>query len=116
MAWDESKRRWQRWAKHLPLPNHPWQQQVAWTRGDAARYSPDLPIPIEQLEMDCVTFGVELPPDVRPNVRRYYRDMGYVVGASEGELTTIVYAEWCSTGEVHGHPVTVRDLRKKGMT
>jgi hypothetical protein len=38
----------------------------------------------------------------------------FVVGASKGEETDLVYAEWPITNGVHGRPITDDELKKKG--
>lgn len=114
MAWDESARYWQYRKKHLPLPNHEWQKVVEWTRNDAARYKLGLPMEIEQIEMECVRTGNEMRRDRRVTVKRYWKEFDFVVGASEGMETKYVYAEWHSTNAVHGRPITLDELHRKG--
>jgi hypothetical protein len=113
--WDASRRHWEERIKHLPLVNHPWRQVVAWTkdREEPARYKPDLPMSIQDIEMECVIHGTELPRG-HPTRRMFYRQYGFIVGASNGEETQFVYAEWHQNGAVHGRPITLAELHMKG--
>jgi hypothetical protein len=62
--------------------------------------------------MDCAMNG----PFIREirHKRMFYMDTGRIIGASAGEETRYLYAEWLTSGEVHGRPITVRELRNKG--
>lgn len=86
-----------------------------WTKGEEpARYKPGLSISIEDMEMQCVAQGTELPKS-HPTRRMFYRKYDFVVGASKGEETQYVYAEWHQNGAVHGRPITLAELRTKGL-
>ncbi len=50
----------------------------------------------------------------RAAVRMYYRDLGRVIGASDGQETTFIYVEYGQAGPVHGRPITKQELREKG--
>jgi hypothetical protein len=70
---------------------------------------------IEEIELHCVDHGTELPRE-HPTRRRYFIELDFVVGASKGEETRYVYAEWHSNGAVHGRPITPVELQKKGLS
>jgi hypothetical protein len=44
----------------------------------------------------------------------YFMDAGRIIGASEGREVQYIYVEYLTSGEVHGRPVTIEQLRKKG--
>ena len=110
MNWDPEDRYWEPWLKHLPIPRKPWAKVVESTKHGNARYKRGLP---QSLEMGCVERGVELPR-VHPTKRRYYLEFAFIVGASKGKETKLVYAEWHIKGPVHGRPITWDELQKKG--
>jgi hypothetical protein len=90
-------------------------------RKGIARYHPNLTREmIEQFEMEAVTGeGHEILPHPKPNVRMFWReftDLGFPVGASEGEETCYIYVEYNSSGPVHGRPMTPKLLKAKGAT
>jgi hypothetical protein len=74
---------------------------------------------IEQFEMEAVTGqGHEIFPRHKENVRMFWREfanLGFAVGASEGEETRYIYVEYNSSGPVHGRPMTLEGLRAKGV-
>jgi len=43
-------------------------------------------------------------------------DLGFPVGASEGQETTYIYVEYNSSGPIHGRPMTATGLQAKGAT
>lgn len=117
-----SVRRWATRAKHSPPgPTANWTEVVARTgrRHGFARYAPATSI--QQLEFGCIDHaldpddhprqGAELP--ARGHVRRFYREMNFIVGASNGEETYFV-VEWTAAGDVHGRPITRDELLEKG--
>lgn len=113
-----SHRRWASRKKHLPPTRKvDWDDVVEGTgeRHGWARYARDLPMSIEELELSCLDEGTELPREGQ--VRRFYRELSFRVGASNGEETNCLYVEWHSAGDVHGRPITRYELIKnKGMT
>ena len=46
------------------------------------------------------------------HVRTYYFDTEDEIGYSNGELTTYIFVMWHCTGEVHGYPITLSELRR----
>jgi hypothetical protein len=49
--------------------------------------------------------------------RYYWCRFSRCIGASQGEETEFILVEHnASTGDVHGHPVTRRELKKKGLS
>lgn len=68
----------------------------------------------KDLEMLCVRNGTELNPGGARTKRCFFMRMDSVVGASNGEETKYVYAEYLISGEVHGRPITAEELRRKG--
>lgn len=74
-----------------------------------ARYSAHLTPPqIEQIEMGTV--GHNALPRPHSHVQPFYRDMGTIIGASEGKTTSFVYVECTANGFVHGRPITWEEL------
>ncbi len=75
---------------------------------------------IEQLEMEAITGqGHEILPHPKPNVRMFWRevvDLGFPVGACDGQETSYLYVEYNSSGPVHGRPMTRKLLTTKGAT
>lgn len=63
------------------------------------------------LELRCVAEGIGILSKNR-SIRLFFLDVGYVVGASEGRETTIVYTEHLRLGNVHGSPITIQELRR----
>lgn len=68
----------------------------------------------KELEMGCVRLGIQFEQGHRAK-RCYYRKMGVIVGASDGQETDYIYAEHAMSGQVHGRPITERELRKRGV-
>jgi hypothetical protein len=111
----------------MPLYNENWSTvwpETGKRRGDGkrnpSRYAPTLTLQeIHDIEMTTVNdprVGIELLSD-RSHLRCFYRDVGYIVGASMCKLTSWVFVrcEVVSAGElVFGFPITVEELRKKG--
>jgi hypothetical protein len=67
----------------------------------------------QQLEMECIDpkfFVAE-----QSGVRFYIRDVGRVIGASEGTETPYVYVEHHSSGVVHGRPISKNQARAMGV-
>ena len=62
------------------------------------------------MEVGCLDHGIELPAQGR--VRRFYQEMPFMVGASAGEETFFIYVEWEDGGDIHGRPITWRELVK----
>ena len=108
-----SQPRWVLYKKHRPAENESWRKLVQTTRLGEAYYRQEIDESEQrELEMDCVMNG----PFIREirHKRMFYMDIGRIMGASAGEETRFLYAEWLTTGEVHGRPITVRELRNKG--
>ena len=91
----------------------PWADVVKSTKTGDAHYKSGLPRSIETIEEECIATGNELP-FVIPAKRRFWMQLDFIVGASKGEETGIVYAEWPITNGVHGRPITENELKKKG--
>ncbi len=84
-------------------------------KGHPSIYDPSLTDgEIREMEMSCVTgAGTELPRTLS-HVRRFYRDFGTVIGASEGQKTEYVFVQYTSDGTVHGYPATSKYLESRG--
>ena len=95
----------------------PWDQQIRDTADGKARYAQH--VDIEALEMSLVdpsnVIAHELPR-TRRAVRMFWMDTGAMIGASCGEETTMVYVEWAQSGAVHGRPITLAELKRKGLS
>jgi hypothetical protein len=91
-----------------------WAKLVADSKNEVAYYSPLVSEADQQtLELNCIDNGTELPRR-SSHKRTFYMDTGTEIGASNGKPTTYIFVEWLSMGEVHGRPITVEELRKKG--
>jgi hypothetical protein len=92
-----------------------WKELVAATKEEPAYYHPTHAAAAARmdLEMRCVREGVQFQQGHHAK-RCYYLRLGFVVGASDGEETEYVYAEHARSGEVHGRPITARELRRRG--
>ena len=104
---------WPDYIKHKRVPGLEWDDILEITKdGRPARYGPDIDDnEQEHLERLCVNSGT-LIRELHAR-RSYYMDMERDIGASRGRKTSIVYAEWKSTGEIHGRPITEMELREK---
>jgi hypothetical protein len=112
-AWKEPT--WTRYNnKHRPRAGVPWNQIIKETTNNPAKYHPDITDDKhKKLELDCVAKGQLI--DESGSVRSYYMDVGYLIGASDGMETTIVYAEHGRSGDLHGRPITKEQLAKAGV-
>src|SRR5438105_1554421 len=101
-------------AKHVPPAGAGWQTVVQLTgRSNApAVYHPGVSSAAERerLEMECVR--LTQPFAVRGITRLHFMEFGDVIGASTGEETKFVYAEYHISGVVHGRPITRDELRR----
>lgn len=107
--------------KHHPEYNRAWDATVRSTSisPPTAKYNVRLTLEqIRDLEMDCVTGqGIEIQPQGKPHVRVFWREVNEVhfsVGASSGSETTCIYVEYHNCGAVHGRPMTLAELKRKG--
>jgi len=98
--------------------------QADWDNGKALKRSQDQPAKYaphidrnrqEALEMHCIDEGMVIKE--RADIARFYFDAGEIIGVCSGEETRYVYAEWTGppNGEVHGRPVSVKQLRIWGV-
>ncbi len=75
---------------------------------------------IGRMEMECVAQGIEGVPGITelpqklPHVRKFYRVLDRIIGASKGEKTNCILVLYQKTGSVHGYPVTPEYLKSKG--
>jgi hypothetical protein len=106
---------WVAYDKHRPPPGVTWDRVVKDTGrkdGEACYHRSITPAEQQSIEMECIH------PDrlfaVHRHKRMYFMNMGRRIGASSGEETTYIYVEHLTSGEVHGRPATIRDLRRKG--
>jgi hypothetical protein len=110
MEWQEPT--WLSYRKHRPPPGLSWAEIVWATKEGPAFYHPNVVGRIEELEMLCVRTGEELGGHAF--VRDFWLRFDFVVGASKGEETHYFLAEWASSGDVHGRPISAEELRRKG--
>ena len=66
-----------------------------------------------ELELGCIDDKNFI--EEQGSVRSYYKDVGEIIGASEGKETRFVYVEHLRYGDVHGCPITEDELRKLGV-
>jgi len=108
--------------KHRPPPGKVWAVLVRETTDSPAYYHPSISIEEqEKLELETVEQN-EYGEYIRGNLiketnskRIFYRDVGYRVGASDGEETNYIFVEWARDGTVHGRPMGETGLRRKGI-
>lgn len=102
--------------KHIPPPRIEWPDLVQSTghQNSPALYHPSFRSPEQRcnLEMQCVRKGSLVKED--EHMRQYYLNVGETIGASKGQETSYVYAEFLKTGQVHGRPITEGELQRKG--
>lgn len=73
------------------------------------------------MEIGCVAGpderdrGQEIVAKSRPNLRVFWKHMGRIIGASDGEETEYIFVEYGVAGNVHGRPITASQLRAKGV-
>ncbi|MBW3541557.1 MAG: hypothetical protein KY476_14915 [Planctomycetes bacterium] len=103
--------------KHWPPRPELWREIIQRTgdKGVPARYSPDLSLTeIEQMEMACVLgAGIEFDSP-EAHVRYFFQEFENSIGASAGSLVEHIYVEYHQSGPVHGRPISIEELRRKG--
>ena len=116
-----------RYRKHSSPPRVEWKKLLESTRHGDALYHPDVQGRRELLEMQCVRDGIDNGREIlnddgtrdHPNIREFWMDCGEVVDASWGRETTYVFAVWeyfaDELNEVHGRPMTLDELRRRGV-
>jgi hypothetical protein len=65
--------------------------------------------------MDTVRDAFEVQGRRKTNVRYYWRQLGFEAGASKGKPTEYVYVNYAQEGAVHGFPISLDELVKKGV-
>jgi len=114
--WDYDERDWSGRMKHkLPGPNVSKKDIVDCTKnGRPARYFIGWPAETKAVELDCCDPKKKTKPLYEDaDIRYYFEELDYEVGASNGEPTKIVYVEWGRRGNVHGRPITAKELKTK---
>jgi hypothetical protein len=108
--------KWISYRKHRPALGIAWPVLVEQTRVDSAYYyHPRITLAGQEIiEMAIVREENWFSHVDHKSIRRFYRRMDAVVGASSGEETNFVYVEWNAQGGVHGRPITADELRMKG--
>ncbi|WP_251295218.1 RHS repeat domain-containing protein, partial [Escherichia coli] len=91
--------------KHFPPKNKSWKDIIKSTKSGPAKYSPD--IDIKTLEYDVFNTGTPVTNGKPWKVK----DMGKVIGASEGKESQWVRVE-LSGGTIHGHPISLDEFRR----
>mgnify|MGYP001558570749 CR=1 FL=1 len=123
---------WRFYKRHRPPPREQWSKLVKDTSQSEAMayYCPGFDI--ETWEMECVNGALlkakgngvvnECHEIVRDNphehVREFWMNCKQLVGASKGEETEYLFAQWevCGgTNEVHGRPMTKEQLKQRGV-
>ena len=108
MPW--TQRNWVAYfGRHSAKVNRPWREQIARTKNSTARYKGR--VPQQSVETQA------LPPTghliyEQNNLRIYYLEFPFIVGASLGEETNIVRVEWNADplGSYHGRPMSEDEL------
>jgi hypothetical protein len=104
--------------KHIPEPGWTWTSVIERSQGREADswYHPLLShAEIERIEMGALRNDLEVKAKRRSNVRFYWRHLGTEIGASKGVPTEYVYVNYAQEGGVHGFPITLDELRRKGV-
>lgn len=92
-----------------------WKKVVRETGGKkgVARYIYDLSDDdIHRMEFECVT---QNPQPIPKAPGAFWRNIGRVIGASDGQETQFIYVEVTSGGVYHGRPVTRKQLEEMGV-
>ncbi|UEX72898.1 RHS domain-containing protein [Escherichia fergusonii] len=90
--------------KHFPPKNKSWKDIIKSTKSGPAKYSPD--IDIKTLEYDVFNTGTPVTNGKPWKVK----DMGKVIGASEGKESQWVRVEL--SGGTNGHPISLDEFRR----
>lgn len=85
------------------------------TANGPAKYSQTITEP-EQQQMELSCIAQESPFRGDNTVRRFWMDAGKMIGASNGEETRYIMVEWKNSGEIHGRPISLSELRRKGAS
>lgn len=119
MPWPEVPK-WREYRKHKPPPRTTWKDLVLNSGKHNAPSFYCHGIDIEEWEMRCVVesalAGREIPSH-RDDIRYFWMRCERTIGASCGRETEYLFVQWEDGGalnEVHGHPITLEQLRKKG--
>lgn len=103
--------------KHDPPSQKDWDQSIvvasSGRKRGVAKFRPGLPISLGEICEHCIANGTFLP-DNREHVAAFGIRMDVEVGASNGERTQYVYAEWGRDGSAHARPITQAELENKG--
>jgi hypothetical protein len=113
--------RWQRRNKHRKATIASWDSgdARAWSKHPGeAQYNPHVfhhDEAVRALELLCVHEGNLI--SATDHKRTYYLDLqvrrpGVIVGVCNGEPTTIVFAEWHVSGDIHGRPISTDVLNQ----
>lgn len=111
--WAEPK--WQQYGKHRPPPNIGKKELIERTgqsEGIAYYHRFISLVEQEKMELACIANGIFFRE--HRHKRMYFMDTRHIIGASDGAETSLLYVEHLSGGEVHGRPITVDELRRKG--
>jgi hypothetical protein len=104
--------------KHIPQRNWTVEQVIERSKGkdgDAWYHPQIVPDQIRAIEMNTVRDVCEIKGKRKANQRVYWRHVGRVVGLSKGKETEYVYVYYNREGGVHGLPITLQELRNKGV-
>lgn len=89
--------------KHFPPKNKSWKDIIKSTKTGPAKYKPD--INIKYVEYDVFNSGTPVTNGKPWKVK----DMGEVIGASEGKPSQWMRVE-LSAGTIHGHPISIDEF------
>jgi len=107
---------WQFYHRHRGVSCAQWDQELphkasARPKG-LAKYNPYFyacDTSISALEIDCWNNGIDIP-----GKNAAYKHMGHIVGVCRGQETEYAFAE-CTSGFVHGRPVSKDALKDMGI-
>lgn len=88
---------------HFPPKNKSWKDIIKSTKTGPAKYKPD--INIKSVEYDLFNSGTPVTNGKPWKVK----DMGEVIGASEGKPSQWMRVE-LSAGTIHGHPISIDEF------
>jgi hypothetical protein len=111
--WDRLSNR-----KHMKANKRSWERSLtkSWTGApdEPAQFDPNLTeAELEEMELEIARGdGGTLIKDIC-HKRTFYRDMGRDIGASLGEMTSYIFVEYHNSGDVHGRPMTLKQIQEK---
>ena len=102
--------------KHRPPPGVDWRKLIreSGEPDGVSIYHPAVTVGMQEgMELRWVSGGGQFLRE-SAGKRTFWMDLGMMIGAADGEETTFIFVEWAMSGTVHGRPMSLEGLRKKG--